>query len=214
MVSSRSQTKAQIKAQSRAQDRVAAAHTAARSRSKRAAPAPEDNRDVYQELISEAAASETTAERPLKKPRLGRTRQIGPRNGGESSHNEIEHEPVQTFSDGPDDARKPQQTVIDSDESDDDDMDWEEVGFSHVEPQTSTVASQKEDEFGDVSLEISTKKIQKRAIAKRKPATTAEKLLRLQTHEAHLLFLLFHVHVRNSWCNLHHVRVGTAPKNL
>jgi xeroderma pigmentosum group C-complementing protein len=105
-------------------------------------------------------------------------------------------------------SSKPQQTIIDSDESEDDDMDWEQVGLDHVEPKPST--SRKDDEYGDVSLQISTKQAQKRAIAKRKPATTAEKLLRLEAHEAHLLFLLFHVHVRNAWCNMPEVKVWSS----
>jgi hypothetical protein len=101
---------------------------------------------------------------------------------------------------------RPQQTIVDSDESDEEDIDWEDVGLNNVE--ANPTPPRKDDEFGDVSLEIITKKIQKRAaIAKRKPVTTAEKLLRLEAHEAHLLFLLFHVHVRNAWCNMPEVQV-------
>ncbi|KAI4756664.1 Rad4-domain-containing protein [Aureobasidium sp. EXF-12344] len=191
---------AQSKAQTRAQDRIAAVHSAAR-RSKRNAPVPDDDRDVYRSLISEASIPEAV-ERPLKKPRLGRQRPTQTLNtsndssdalhtkssdGKQTAHGQISEDET---------SSKPQQTIIDSDESEDDDMDWEQVGLDHVEPKPST--SRKDDEFGDVSLQISTKQAQKRAIAKRKPATTAEKLLRLEAHEAHLLFLLFHVHqIRN-----------------
>jgi len=203
---------AQSKAQTRAQDRIAAVHSASR-RSKRNAPVPDDDRDVYRSLISEASIPEAV-ERPLKKPRLGRQRPTQasntinepstashPRSGdGKQTTQGQTSEDETSF--------KPQQTIVDSDESEDDDMDWEQVGLDHVEPKPST--SRKEDEFGDISLEISTKQAQKRAIAKRKPATTAEKLLRLEAHEAHLLFLLFHVHVRNAWCNMPAVKVCSS----
>lgn len=203
---------AQSKAQTRAQDRIAAVHSAAR-RSKRNAPVPDDDRDVYRSLISEASIPEAV-ERPLKKPRLGRQRPTQTLNtsndssdalhtkssdGKQTAHGQISEDET---------SSKPQQTIIDSDESEDDDMDWEQVGLDHVEPKPST--SRKDDEFGDVSLQISTKQAQKRAIAKRKPATTAEKLLRLEAHEAHLLFLLFHVHVRNAWCNMPEVKVWSS----
>jgi xeroderma pigmentosum group C-complementing protein len=150
-------------------------------------------------------------ERPLKKPRLGRQQQTQPSKTTNDSSTisrpksgdgkQISHE--QTSND--ESSSRPQQTIVDSDESEDDDLDWEQVGLDHVEPNPST--SRKDDEFGDVSLAISTKQAQKRAIAKRKPATTAEKFLRLEAHEAHLLFLLFHVHVRNAWCNMPEVKV-------
>lgn len=203
---------AQSKAQTRAQDRIAAVHSAAR-RSKRNAPVPDDDRDVYRSLISEASIPEVI-ERPLKKPRLGKQRQTQPlKTSNESSAvanrkscdgKQIAH--GQTDED--ETSSKPQQTIVDSDESEDDDMDWEQVGLDHVESDPSS--SRKDDEFGDISLAISTKQAQKRAIAKRKPATTAEKLLRLEAHEAHLLFLLFHVHVRNAWCNMPEVKVWSS----
>ncbi|KAH0275559.1 Rad4-domain-containing protein, partial [Aureobasidium melanogenum] len=197
---------AQSKAQTKAQDRIAAVHSAAR-RSKRNAPVPDNDRDVYRSLISEASIPEVT-ERPLKRPRLPRQRQTQPSttNPSATSHQQPgdEKQPSHDHNLEEQTISRPQQTIIDSDESEDDDMDWEQVGLDHVEPNQS--ASRKDDEFGDISLEISTKQTQKKAIAKRKPATTAEKLLRLEAHEAHLLFLLFHVHVRNAWCNLPEVK--------
>ncbi|KAI5211491.1 hypothetical protein AUEXF2481DRAFT_197049 [Aureobasidium subglaciale EXF-2481] len=200
---------AQSKAQTRAQDRIAAVHSAARTRSKRNAPAPDDDRDVYRSLISEASIPEAI-ERPLKKPRLGRQAQTqatktsdGP-STKQNQSSETEKHIFQVHASEDEASSRPQQTIIDSDESEDDDMDWEQVGLDHVEPKSSELP--KDDEFGDISLEISTKQAQKRTVAKRKPATTAEKLLRLEAHEAHLLFLLFHVHVRNAWCNMPEVQ--------
>ncbi|KAH0344188.1 Rad4-domain-containing protein, partial [Aureobasidium melanogenum] len=197
---------AQSKAQTRAQDRIAAVHSTAR-RSKRNAPVPDDDRDVYRSLISEASIPEVT-ERPLKRPRLPRQRQTqtSTTDASATSHQQPEDEKQAPNGHNLEEqaASRPQQTIIDSDESEDDDMDWEQVGLDHVEPKQS--APRKDDEFGDISLEISTKQAQKKAIAKRKPATTAEKLLRLEAHEAHLLFLLFHVHIRNAWCNLPEVK--------
>lgn len=201
---------AQNKAQTRAQDRIAAVHSAAR-RSKRNAPAPDNDRDVYRSLISEASIPEVI-ERPLKRPRLPRQRQTQPQttNSITTSHQQPGDEKQTSHEHHPEEqaASRPQQTIIDSDESEDDDMDWEQVGLDHVEPKQS--APRKDDEFGDISLEISTKQAQKKAIAKRKPATTAEKLLRLEAHEAHLLFLIFHVHIRNAWCNLPEVKVCSS----
>jgi xeroderma pigmentosum group C-complementing protein len=211
MVPPRSQDTAQGKAQTRAQDKIAAIHNSARTRSRRIAAVPDNDRDVYRSLISEATVPEE--DRPLKKPRAGRPRQKQPSDTTLHNSAKSSDQPSARGEDASgiqnvqeETPSRPQQTIVDSDESDEEDIDWEDVGLNNVE--ANPTPPRKDDEFGDVSLEIITKKIQKRAaIAKRKPVTTAEKLLRLEAHEAHLLFLLFHVHVRNAWCNMPEVQV-------
>ena len=188
-------------AQTRAEDRIAALRNAA-ARREAAQLRADGVSDVFQEMLSEATASarpDNKEERPAKKRRL-ENRDQNMHHVGISSVDQDESEI--------EDQRIPQQTVIDSGESDDEDeIDWEEVGFDQVVP-SAAPHKQAADEIADVSVDIAPKKTpQKVAALKRKPMTTVEKLLRLAVHEAHLLFLIFHVHVRNSWCSLNAVQV-------
>lgn len=188
-------------AQTRAEDRIAALRNAA-ARREAAQLRADGVSDVFQEMLSEASASaghDYKEERPAKKRRL-ENRDQNIRHVESSSVNQDESEI--------EDQRIPQQTVIDSGESDDEDeIDWEEVGFDQVAP-SADPHKRAADEIADVSVDIAPKKTPRKVAAlKRKPITTVEKLLRLAVHEAHLLFLIFHVHVRNSWCNLNAVQV-------
>ena len=48
------------------------------------------------------------------------------------------------------------------------------------------------------------------ATARRK-ITAVDRRIRLETHKLHLLCLLFHVHLRNRWCNNDEVRKNLRP---
>lgn len=188
-------------AQTRAEDRVSALRNAA-ARREAAQLRADGVSDVFQEMLSEASASaghDYKEERPAKKRRL-ENRDQNMRHVDSSSVNQDESEI--------EDQQLPQQTVIDSGESDDEDeIDWEEVGFDQVSPPAAP-PKKAADDIADVSVNIAPNKIPRKVAAlKRKPITTVEKLLRLAVHEAHLLFLIFHVHVRNTWCNLNAVQV-------
>lgn len=215
-------------AQIRAEDRIAAVRNAAgrgSANKKRQIGVP----DVFQEMLSEAASSPEPAPahreyRPLKKRRIdasehdtsGAESVAPPARRKPNSVIQPVARPVHEDESGIESQKWPQQTVEDSGESEDEDMDWEEVDVA--QPQMSAITSdhppfkENDDDIADISVEVGPKKTTKKVSVKRKPITSAEKLLRLAVHEAHLLFLLFHVHVRNSWCNLDVVRVryGTS----
>jgi xeroderma pigmentosum group C-complementing protein len=107
------------------------------------------------------------------------------------------------------------QTVIDSDESDDSDEEWEDAladgddtdGDEGVELVTPQVA--------DISITIGAKKsedvVTKRRV-RRRAITLVDKKKRLDIHKMHVLCLLYHVHRRNAWCN--DLRVQTALRKL
>ncbi|GAB7349224.1 hypothetical protein MBLNU459_g8388t1 [Dothideomycetes sp. NU459] len=207
-------------AQTRAQDRIAAVRFGAEKRnvaSTRKHGAP----DVYEEMLSEATSSpapEIDGERPIKRRRVAgvrkkeQTRTETGSGTASSSRATGVYAPLGSnaaFSDGDDEAPPKQQFIEDSEESDDD-IDWEQVGFDHVDSRP-TAKQDLDDDIGDITIDVSQQKIPKRSIAKRKPATTADKLLRLAVHEAHVLFLLFHVHIRNAWCNSGGVQSKLRP---
>lgn len=203
------------RAQTRAQDRIAAVRSAAGKR--KSAPARQHGvSDIYEEMLSEATSSpapDSGEDRPVKKRRIAGLQQTPDKIAGtgsapgSSSRSKLSKA---AQSDTDEDARPKQQFIEDSEESDEDDMDWEQIGFDRVEPPSAT-KHDSDDDIGDISIDVSKQKPPKRAVAKRKPATTAEKLLRLAVHEAHVLFLMFHVHVRNAWCNLGGVRSRLRP---
>ncbi|KAK8217552.1 hypothetical protein M8818_001310 [Zalaria obscura] len=174
------------------------------SRRKDARPQPARNLrtrgipDVYNEMLSEAASSaEDAPERPLKRRRVGGARL--PLDSDSSSRNGKAPEVVSESEDQNVPAL-PQQTTIDSEESDEDDFDWEQVGVDQ-EVAGPSLVQEADSDIADVSVEVGNKQTPKKSVNKRKPATAAEKLFRVTTHTAHVLFLLFHCHVRNNWCN-------------
>lgn len=197
------------RAQTRAEDRIAAIRNGANRRNaatKRSGGVP----DIYQDMLFEAVSSAEphgSDSRPQKRQRLeeeprsktvstpipSRKRPVvNPQSAASSVHQDASES---------ESAQRPQQIIEDSGDSDED-FDWEEVA---VKP--SATLSNSDYDIGDISVELGPKKVAKKTPTKRKPATTAEKLLRMAVHEAHLLFLLFHVHVRNSWCNSDAVQV-------
>ncbi|KAL1306140.1 hypothetical protein AAFC00_004252 [Neodothiora populina] len=202
MVASKGKSKAQI----RAEDRLAAiANSSTRSEAAAAARRQNGVPDVFREMLSEAETPpepHIDAARSAKRRRLDsdepapiaakrqaqESRGKAPSVTGDFSENELES--------------LPQQTVFDSG-SDDDDIDWEEIGFDQeqVTESPSVAPKDADNDISDIAVEVGPKTTPKKVAAKRKPVTTAEKLHRLAVHESHLLFLIFHVHVRNAWCN-------------
>ncbi|KAF2135897.1 uncharacterized protein K452DRAFT_259974 [Aplosporella prunicola CBS 121167] len=100
-------------------------------------------------------------------------------------------------------ASPPVQTVSDSSEgTGDSDVEWEEVevgsGADYLlrSPQRAQEADTLEISIGgpEAAKKAPTK-------ARRKAATAAEKLMKLNIHKVHVLCLLYHSYVRNAWCN-------------
>ncbi|PVI05049.1 Rad4-domain-containing protein [Periconia macrospinosa] len=190
--------------------------------------------DVFQDLLSQEAASQTASveedARPLKKRRTTRNAG-GVTKTAKFSGSAPEETPADEESIAPsEDADKhssptfPQslafppastasesdimesdsrvrQTIIDSDESDGSDMEWEDAleDGNDTDEKDAT-----EHEIGDISItlggddnknETVKKKVRRRAI------TSVDKKLRLDIHKMHILCLLYHVHRRNAWCN-------------
>lgn len=107
------------------------------------------------------------------------------------------------------------QTIIDSDESDDSDEEWEDAladgddtdDHEETEAVIPQVAGISITVGGSKSAEHATKgRVRRRAI------TSVDKKKRLDIHKMHVLCLLYHVHRRNAWCN--DLRVQTALRKL
>lgn len=198
------------RAQTRAEDRLAAVRNGTTRRSspkRRLAEVPQ----VFQDMLSEVASSDAddvVRDRPSKKRRLDLT----------SDDLETTAALERTLPSGSniEEPSLPQQTIINSDEDDEDDeddFDWEEVAVDPNDPSSANSAKHvAEDEVGDISIEVGPRNTPKRVLAKRKPATTAERQFRLAVHKTNLLFILFHVHVRNAWCNLEAVQVCPSQR--
>lgn len=196
---------------SRAQDRLLAITSrAGTSRPTRAkAQKPDGARNVYEEMLSEAASSARDADRPFKRRKvagqqqdpttlpkpLPRARQIAPKQSTTARASTALHNTT--------DDEVPlaqQQTIEDSEEEDESDFGFEDVDLDQAATNPS-LAKQLDDDIADVSVEIGSGKAPKKSVTRRKPATAGEKLVKLTTHKAHVLFLLFCCHVRNVWCN-------------
>ena len=164
--------------------------------------------DVYNEMLRDALSSSpppgTVEDRPIKRRKTARALAVDTARNGAT-------EPSPPAASAESDRalevsmRNPafgnqQVAYNDSDESDDSDFDWEEVDLvQRAGPEQ--VPSSKDDSLslvlgGDTkSASPDTKS------RKRKPATAAERKLRLEIHKLHVLCLLAHVHLRNHWCN-------------
>ena len=99
-------------------------------------------------------------------------------------------------------SARQQTAYIESDDSAESDMDWEEVDLAHTSMQEDSPERENESE-GELNLVLGHRGHEPRRSMpmKRKPMTKAEKAVRLEIHKMHLLSLLFYVHLRNHWCN-------------
>lgn len=199
----RSQPQAKATPESKARDRILGISTGTRSAQKQKAAKREAGvPDVYQDLLSEATDSslhEIEVDRPLKRRRVAYRRDQAEGSNAVAqagNHSDTESE---LGKDG-NGTRKQPQVITDSENESYSDLEWEQivVGTASAEDRDRESAS----EILDVNVEIGGPTTPTRKVAaRRKPPSAAEKLLRLATHKAHLLFLLFHAHQRNGWCN-------------
>jgi len=202
------------RAQTRAEDRIAAVRNAATR------PTPTRKRqdgvpEIYKDMLSEADSSagpEATPSRPPKKRRIEQDDARYPESSTAPERKRLKAKTqpdisAATLGDSDaEDQRRPQQTIENSGDSADEDIDWEDIDFDN-QASASAVPGKSADDIADISVELGPKKTQRAAVVKRKPITSVEKLLRIAVHEAHVLFLLFHLHIRNSWCNLDAIQV-------
>ncbi|KAF1946058.1 Rad4-domain-containing protein [Clathrospora elynae] len=106
------------------------------------------------------------------------------------------------------------QTIVDSDESDGSDLEWEDALGDGDDTDDADEGGEAAPHVGDISIAIGGKKItekeEKRKV-RRRAITSVDKKRRLDIHKMHVLCLLYHVHRRNAWCN--DIRVqGTLRK--
>lgn len=174
---------------------------------------------VFQELLAEAGVDDGA--RPMKKRKTRHTVETPtptpvPVPPQEKPAESLPKAPPQVLSKHPvppvkspspsardrrNDAHPPvrvRQTVVDSDESDDSDMDWEDA-LADGETGDSDAR-----EIGDISItfgeEVGEQNKIKRQV-RRRAITAVDKKRRLDIHKWHVMCLLYHVHRRNTWCN-------------
>ena len=200
--------------------------------------------EIFQDLLSDAATSKAGEDedgKPLKRRKVaGSTRRTASLTGDSSHHASASrpepppqsHIPPPASASGA--AKPPQdgrvlQTIEDSDESDDSDMEWEDAlgegddddDDDDDDDGDNEMANDAEPEVGDLSITIGgdgskekepTKKVKRRGI------TSVDKKRRLDIHKMHVLCLLYHAHRRNAWCNDSRVQAALrklpSPKTL
>lgn len=110
-------------------------------------------------------------------------------------------------------AKKPQTVYNSPSESEESDMEWEEVDIQQSSlPGPSTSVSASDD--APLQITLGQQEERKRRVVRRKPVTAAERKLRLDVHKTHLLCLLGHVQRRNLWCNDEEVQVRCIHPSL
>lgn len=182
----------------------------------------EDVPEVFQDLLSEAAAEEV---RPLKKrktrhnvetpvPAPSTASPYEPKSKA-SSHAQVQSQapsspralpPVRSDSPNTRDQRnhaqtpaRVRQTIVDSDESDDSDMEWEDALADGGDSDAD-----HEPEIGDISITFEApddKETKTKRQVRRRAITAVDKKRRLDIHKWHIMCLLYHIHRRNAWCN-------------
>lgn len=176
--------------------------------------------DIYTEMLSEALSS------PAQVSAEGKTikkRRIAGRVAGEGRDLRV-HTPAEKLQDieSITDAEKgtgasidqvKQQIFDESEDSEPSDGDWEDVDLTKSIVKQEELFERDDSGDGDLNLVLETgdREAQRQNTSKRKPITQAEKKLRVDIHKMHLLCLLFHVHVRNHWCNDEKVHVIDDP---
>ncbi|CAO2656010.1 Nn.00g048130.m01.CDS01 [Neocucurbitaria sp. VM-36] len=96
------------------------------------------------------------------------------------------------------------QTIIDSDESDGSDIEWEDALGDEAGTEDEDEDAKSAPPVGDISITIGSKKVENlepKRIIRRRAITSVDKKRRLDIHKMHLLCLLYHIHRRNAWCN-------------
>ncbi|CAI6316216.1 unnamed protein product [Periconia digitata] len=186
---------------------------------------PEVYQDLlYREAVSEAAGTDEDA-RPLKKRK---TTQAA-RPAIQTSNPPGALKPVQAINPQPKPSSPPRiitppsasitskldvaegsnrmrQTIIDSDESDGSDMEWEDALVDGDDTDEQGDEDEKQHDIGDISITLGGEEDVQNEVAKKKSMrrraiTSVDKKRRLDIHKMHVLCLLYHVHRRNAWCN-------------
>jgi xeroderma pigmentosum group C-complementing protein len=154
--------------------------------------------EVYRDLLRDDALSMAHKSRPPKRRRVA----LAPEESDQHK-TPIDQEPglgvAADVIQDPTFSNYPVQTVLESsDDSDEESFDWEDVEIgadlnddTEVKPGESLTIV-----IGDQN--DNSPRVRRKA---QKPPTRAEKKLRLDVHKIHITCLLYHVFLRNHWCN-------------
>lgn len=199
---------------------------------------------VFQEMLREEEASQTTGtqedERPLKKRKTARSQRSSspvaqpsrtksptpasapspakaplrvpvPSHGLTQSRNDTTPE----SRDVPPAQGRLRQTIVDPDESDGSDEEWEDALVDGDDTDGHDGPTDAAPRVGDISITIGGRKEkggETRPKVRRRAITSVDKKRRLDIHKMHVLCLLYHVYRRNVWCN--DLRVQTTLRKL
>ena len=173
-------------------------------RSSRADKGNEDIPDVYREMLAEATSTDTHAideSRPRKRPKIaGKHPQANSTSQTTTSQGQPEGDDVAMRSSPV--AQNPVQTVVDESQDSDSDMEFEdiEIGDGETQHDYDQLPHESNETLSIVVKEPSSTHSARNA-RRRKPATSAEKSMRLDIHKMHMLYLLYYGFFRNNWCN-------------
>ncbi|EEP76448.1 predicted protein [Uncinocarpus reesii 1704] len=164
------------------------------------APADDSIADIYRDMLVEA---HPTINQLPNDVRATKRRRVGERSTPASDPQPVPQDPAVAVERT---VGKAPQTVYDIDASDESEVDdWEDVEPPSVLPIQESSPSASANRQDDVELQITLEKPEvkdkQKASSRRKPVSGAEKRCRLDIHKLHLLCLLGHVQMRNSWCN-------------
>lgn len=172
--------------------------------------------DIYADMLSEALSSPAHVSeegKTLKKRRIaGRVTREGRDIKVDGQAEELQNVDTITDAEEGDDTsfgQAKQQIFDESEDSEPSDGIWEDVDFAKaIMYQEESLGKYDSRDGGlDLVFEPGNHEARRQITLKRKPITQAEKVLRVDVHKMHLLCLLFHVHVRNHWCNDEKVHV-------
>jgi xeroderma pigmentosum group C-complementing protein len=160
--------------------------------------------DIFREMLDEVDASPSDYE---IKGRAAKRRRVGERVPRELQNAEEVSSPPADSVGIPIEPQNLQTITWDSEESDETELEWEDVGL-----RGSGAESNDESGPADVSIVLKDREAtQKRKFANRRPGiTSAERSMRLDVHKMYICSLLYHVFLRNSFCNDHVVQVNSS----
>ncbi|KAI9712487.1 MAG: hypothetical protein M1812_006903 [Candelaria pacifica] len=171
--------------------------------------------DIFQDMLAEAVSSSPAQFgdeiRSVKRRKLGPNAEVNVKQespSGEVSVRHASHEPSSpsASTDVSDHEGKShialQQTAFDeSGDSEESEMEWEEVDISGHDRIASDLEDGREERSLNIVLQGNESFDKKTIRSKRKPITPEERKSRIEIHKAHLLCLTAHVDFRNQMCN-------------
>lgn len=165
--------------------------------------------DVYREMLADAVSSSPSKfdeeGQAVKRRRVGgrvvkqsydeMANHLSDQASTDANYTDIERPRLESQA-----ARK-QTAYTESDDSADSDIDWQEVDLKDTPDKCLSEQDTVKDEELNLVLGAGDNDTRRQSVARRKPASAADKKLRLEIHKMHVLSLLVHVHRRNHWCN-------------